>query len=302
MTDIFIPILMSLIAGLSTGIGGIIGVFKKVSMKYFDILVGFASGVMISVATLGLIEESYSLIVNDAPVYLILIVILSGVSSGVIFLLILDKYLPHLHASGESKEQEKKFNEIICDKECVCPYKDRWHKCPYLKDGKCTLHGGYFCPKKIEFQRKMRYSGILLAIGLTLHNSPEGIAVGVGFLASSSLGFSMVIAIALHNIPEGLAISMPLLQGNYTKLKSFMISLLSGLAEPISCLIAVLFLQNVSFLILSFFLAFAGGAMLYVTSDELIPESHKHGFEHEATIGILLGFLLMLVLIIGFGM
>ena len=125
--------------------------------------------------------------------------------------------------------------------------------------------------------------------------------MGVGFLAASALGVSMTIAIALHNIPEGLAIAVPLMQAESSRKRILLISFLSGMAEPISCVIAIFLLQSVSTLTLAFFLAFAGGAMIYIVSDELIPESHKHGFEHEATLGLFFGFVLMLLLIIGFG-
>ncbi|MHA1229321.1 MAG: ZIP family metal transporter [Candidatus Helarchaeota archaeon] len=302
MKDLLTPILMSTIAGLSTGLGGLFGIFKKLSMRQFDTLIGFSAGVMFAVATFGLIDEGMILI-ETYNLFQVVVVIIGGVIVGILFLLTLDYVLPHLHSMGDKQNSKKKFKEEFCERECMCPFdeKEKWFKCPYLKEGKCTLQGNCFCPKKIEFQRKMRYSGILLAIGLTLHNAPEGIAVGVGFLATPLLGFAMTFAIALHNIPEGIAVSLPLLQGNYTKKKALLISFLSGLAEPISCIISLLFLQWVSDLFLAFFLTFAGGAMIYITSDELIPESHSHGYEHEASIGIMLGFILMLVLMIGFG-
>jgi len=301
MTDIITPLLLSLIAGAATGIGGLIGIGKRLSMRSFDTIIGFAAGVMLAVATLGLIEESYALIVGTQVVGIIALIIIGGVAAGVLVLLFLDKVLPHIHAMSDDEHCNMTEDQIFCDRDCICPDKDKWFKCPYLKDGKCTAHGGCFCPRRIEYQKKIAYSGILLAIGLTLHNAPEGIAVGVGFLATPALGFTMALAIALHNIPEGLAIAVPLMQGNYTRKKALLISSLSGMAEPIACFIAVLFLQFVHPLFLAFFLAFAGGAMIYVTSDELIPESHKHGYEHEATIGLLLGFGLMLALIIVFG-
>ncbi|MBD3228169.1 MAG: hypothetical protein GF329_08265 [Candidatus Lokiarchaeota archaeon] len=302
MANIWIPIIMSLVAGLSTGVGGLIGVYKRLNMKQFDTIIGFAAGVMIAVATLGLIDEAIVL-VESYNIYLIILMVVGGVTAGILFLLLLDRIIPHIHTMGDKEDCKGKYDEQICVRECKCPEKDKWFKCPYLEDGKCKIQGDCFCPRKLEFQKRMKYSGILLAIGLTLHNAPEGIAVGVGFLAEPTLflGFSITLAISLHNIPEGIAVAMPLLQGNYSKKKAFSISLLSGIAEPISCLIAVIFLQNVSSLFLSFFLAFAGGAMIYVTSDELIPESHSHGFEHEASIGLLAGIVLMLILILGFG-
>jgi ZIP family zinc transporter len=269
-------------------------------MKYFDLAIGFAAGVMIAVATFGLIDESIVILNAGTPVPIIALVVIVGVASGMILLLILDKVIPHFHALLSAQDRKEECREIICSRECVCPNKDKWFECPYLKDGVCTAGGGCLCPKRLEFQKRIKYSAILLAIGLTLHNAPEGIAVGVGFLATAGLGFSLAFAITLHNIPEGLAIAIPLMQGKYSRRKILLITFLSGMAEPIACVFAIFLLQGVSPLVLSFFLAFAGGAMLYITSDELIPESHSHGFEHEATIGLMLGLILMLMLTIGF--
>jgi ZIP family zinc transporter len=300
MVDFLTPILLSLIAGAATGIGGLIGVYKSLSMKYFDMAIGFAAGVMLAVATLGLINQGIILLNGGYTAFIIAITIIAGVALGMIVLLIIDRILPHLHTLDDAADRKEDCKRVVCAQECKCPNKDKWFECPYLEDGICKSAGNCYCPRRLEFQKQIKYSGILLAIGLTIHNAPEGIAVGVGFLATAALGFSMALAIALHNIPEGLAIAMPLMQAKYKRKKILLIAFFSGMTEPIACLIAVFLLQNVSTIFLAFFLAFAGGAMIYITSDELIPESHKHGYEHQATIGLLLGFILMLLLIIVF--
>jgi len=301
MVDFVTPIILSFIAGASASIGGLLGVYKRLSMKYFDLVIGFAAGVMLAVATLGLIDEGILMLTGGYTAFLTGVIIISGVAAGVLLLLAIDKGIPHLHTLENPSDDRIDCVKAVCDRDCQCPDKDRWFECPYLgENGKCKAMGQCFCPRKLQFQKRIKYSGILLAIGLTIHNAPEGIAMGVGFLAASALGISMTIAIALHNIPEGLAIAVPLMQANYSRKKILIIAFLSGMAEPIACVISLFALQHVSIIMLAFFLAFAGGAMIYITSDELIPESHKHGFEHEATLGLLLGFVLMLLLIIGF--
>ena len=300
MTDFLIPLLFSIIAGSATLLGAGIGIIKQFSMKYFDLFIGFAAGVMLSAATFGLVDQGIGLLKGGQPTYIIVIIIVAGISLGMLILLIIDKVLPHFHTLVSSEKKGEKCAQEICPTKCPCPIEEKWMECPYLEDGICKAQGGCSCPKKLEFQKHMRYSGLLILIGLTIHNAPEGIATGVGFLATTALGFSLAFAITLHNIPEGLAIAVPLMQAKYGRRRILIISLFSGMVEPCACLIALLLLQNVSTIILAFFLAFAGGAMIYVTSDELIPESHKHGYEHEATIGLLLGFILMLVLTITF--
>lgn len=300
MVDFVTPIVLSFIAGAASSLGGLLGVYKRLSMRYFDMAIGFAAGVMLAVATFGLIDGGIGLFTGGESIYLIALIIIAGVGSGLGVLFALDKLLPHLHTLDDSSNECELGEEVCTERDCQCPNKDRWFECPYLEDGKCKAMGRCFCPRRLQFKKRIRYSGILLAIGLTIHNAPEGIAMGVGFLAAASLGITMTLAIALHNIPEGLAIAVPLMQADYSRRKIVLIAFLSGMAEPIACIIAIFLLQAVSPVILAFFLAFAGGAMIYITSDELIPESHKHGYEHQATIGLILGLVLMLFLIIVF--
>ncbi|MGQ9845844.1 MAG: ZIP family metal transporter [Caldisericia bacterium] len=136
----------------------------------------------------------------------------------------------------------------------------------------------------------------LFIYAITLHNLPEGLAVGVGFGSSDfRSGLIIATAIGLQNMPEGLAVSLPLIAEGYSKKKAFGISFLTGLFEPFMALIGY-FLVIIFIKILPFALSFAGGAMLYVISDEIIPESHKNGFEKEATFSIIIGFIIMMIL------
>jgi len=137
--------------------------------------------------------------------------------------------------------------------------------------------------------------GLLLLTAMTLHNFPEGLAVGTGYAASPRLGLLLALAIALHNIPEGVAIAGPFRASGMPRRQYMLWATGSGLAEPVAALLGALALSLFRPM-LPFSLAFAGGAMLYVVSDELIPESHSHGFEHQATAGFLLGFMLLVTL------
>jgi len=136
----------------------------------------------------------------------------------------------------------------------------------------------------------------LLIIAITLHNFPEGLAVGVGF-GADRLGEAMalMIAIGLQNMPEGLAVALPLVREKWPRGKALLYALGSGLAEPIAGLIGVVAVTLMKPL-LPWGLAFAAGAMLYVVSDEIIPETHSRGFELEGTWGLVVGFLVMMFL------
>jgi ZIP family zinc transporter len=136
----------------------------------------------------------------------------------------------------------------------------------------------------------------LFIFAITIHNFPEGLAVGVGFGAGDiSAGIALAIGMGLQNMPEGLAVALPLLRERYTKRSALKIATLSGLTEPIAGLLGVTVVTIVR-PILSMALAFAAGAMIFVVSDEIIPESHRRGFEREATFGVVSGFIIMTLL------
>ncbi len=136
---------------------------------------------------------------------------------------------------------------------------------------------------------------ILFVLAIAIHNLPEGIAAGVGF-GSGNTSEALVIAggIALQNIPEGMVIIGPMLAAGVSPQKTFVCALITGLIEVVGCLLGY-FAVSVSTAILPFGLAFAGGTMLYVISDEMIPETHAHGSERGATYALLIGFCVMLV-------
>lgn len=141
----------------------------------------------------------------------------------------------------------------------------------------------------------------LFIIAITIHNFPEGMATGVGFGAENlAQGVTIALGIGLQNMPEGLAVALSLVREKYTAKKAFVIALLTGLVEPIGALLGY-GLVNLFQPLLGFILAFAGGAMLFVISDEIIPETHSNGHEREATYGIVIGFIIMMILDITLG-
>ena len=148
----------------------------------------------------------------------------------------------------------------------------------------------------IENHRSTSLGKVLLFVSaIAIHNLPEGIAAGVGF-GSGNEAQALVIAggIALQNIPEGMVIIAPMLAAGVKPKRTFVIAMMTGLVEVVGTLIGY-FAVSIASAILPFALAFAGGTMLYVISDEMIPETHAHGSERGATYALLVGFCLMLV-------
>jgi len=137
---------------------------------------------------------------------------------------------------------------------------------------------------------------MMIVAAMVIHNFPEGFATGTAYSGGVTLfGNTVALAIAVQNIPEGFVVSVPLRSQGYSKRSSFIVGALSGFIEPI-CSIAALVVVGLFRFLLPYSLAFSGGAMLYVIFDEMVPESHSHGFERTATASFMIGFILMTVL------
>ena len=161
---------------------------------------------------------------------------------------------------------------------------------------KLVPHLHKFVGEEPEAHNNAKLSKVLLFVmAIAIHNLPEGIAAGVG-VGAGDISQALIIAggIALQNIPEGMVIIAPMLAAGISPRKTFILALLTGLVEVIGTLVGF-FAVSISTAILPFALAFAGGTMLYVISDEMIPETHAHGSERGATYALLVGFCVMLV-------
>lgn len=176
-----------------------------------------------------------------------------GLLLGVVILFILDMVLPHTHSSL-----------FGCDK-------------------RGAYHG--------ERAAKMRSAGVLIGLGIAMHNLPEGLAIGAAYAHQESLGFGVSLMIALHNIPEGMAMAVPLRAGKVNPGSIVWSTVLAGVPVGIGALIGA-GLGQVSPVILSVSMGFAAGAMMYVVSDELIPEAHLCGHGEYPTIGLVVGIFL----------
>jgi ZIP family zinc transporter len=158
-----------------------------------------------------------------------------------------------------------------------------------------------FSPKYLTYgdtiTAEKSHRGVLIASAIIIHNIPEGLAVGVAFsiAGGEKIGIVLAIAIGLQNMPEGLAVAIPFLEGGMPKWKVFLIALGSGIVEPIAALIGGL-LVGVFNSIIPVALAIAAGAMVYIVMVELIPETLSHGNKYIASLGIFIGFLILIIM------
>lgn len=145
--------------------------------------------------------------------------------------------------------------------------------------------------KSISKNSSIFETGIIIAIGLAIHNFPEGLAIGAGFEASSTLGLKLAIAIALHDVPEGISISLPLKISGVSKLKAILITTISGLTTGLGAFFGVI-VGNISENLIGLSLSFAAGCMLYIVACELIPESKKRYSGRFASLGNMAGLII----------
>ena len=232
----------------------------KMSKKVEKILLGFASGVMIAASIWSLIIPAINMAEEQGKVAWVPAAI--GFLFGIVFLLVLDSLIPHLH----------------------------------LEDNK---------PEGIKTKLKKT---TMMLFAVTLHNIPEGISVGVTFagalMGNSGITIAGALAlacgIAIQNFPEGAIVSMPLRSEGVSKTRAFWYGTLSGIVEPIAAIITIL-LTNILVPILPYLLSFAAGAMIYVVVEELIPESQAGEHSNVGTIGVALGFVIMMILDVALG-
>jgi ZIP family zinc transporter len=251
------PILILPVLGTLLGAAMVYFVRGTLHTVLHKLLLGFASGVMVAASIWSLLLPSMEISATAGQSEWIPAAV--GFVLGILFLLLLDTLIPHLHI-GSTK------------------------------------------PEGLA-QKKQWKRSTMLAVAVTLHNIPEGMAVGV-ILASAlaessaipmSAAWALAIGIAIQNFPEGAILSMPLHAEGMSKNRSFAIGALSGIVEPIASILTILLISFVA-PILPYLLAFAAGAMMYVVVEELIPEAQADPHSNIPTLGFTAGFVLMMIL------
>lgn len=261
------PVVAALIATtftwLMTAAGAaIVFFFRDLPRKWLDGMLGFTGGVMIAASFWSLLAPAIEM--SEGEGFMRAVPSAIGFVGGALFLYGLDKFLPHLHINFKREEAEG--------------ISTNWHKTT------------------------------LLVLAITLHNIPEGLAVGVLF-GGAAMGFegasigaavALAIGIGIQNFPEGIAVSMPLRRQGVSRRKSFWYGQLSAIVEPVAGVVGALLVVQIE-PILPYALAFAAGAMIYVVVEEVIPETQRDNYTDVATLGLIGGFVVMMLLDVGLG-
>jgi ZIP family zinc transporter len=252
--------LITLFAGLSTGIGGIL-VFNKIALnrKFLAASLGFSAGVMIYVSFVEILpkaNESLSAIFGDELGFLYTTI---AFFIGVILIALIDSLVPEAenpHELMDEREIKRK-------------------------------------PAEIQDKYLIRM-GLFSAFAIAIHNLPEGLATFIASVEDPGIGISIAIAIAIHNIPEGVAIAVPIFYATKSRRKALIYSFLAGLAEPLGALVGIFILTYfISDLWFGSIFGIVAGIMIYISLDELLPTAEKYGEHHLAIYGLVFGMMVM---------
>ena len=247
---------LTLIAGLSTGIGSILAFLSKsFNPKLLAGALGFSAGVMIYVSMVEIFikaKDSLSVVYGEKLGYLWTTV---AFFVGIALIAIIDRLVPE-------SENPHEIESVKSDAK----------------------------PERSSLMRM----GLFSALAIGIHNFPEGLATFVGALTDPALGISITIAIAIHNIPEGIAVSMPIYYATGSRSKALFYSSASGFAEPVGALIGYFLLQRIfGESMFGFTFAAVAGIMVYISLDELLPTAEKYGEHHVAILGLIGGMVVM---------
>lgn len=258
--NVVFALLLTLFAGLATGIGSLLSLLTtRTNKKFLSVALGFSAGVMIYVSLVEIFVKAKDSLVEELGSTNGYWVTLAGFFGGMFFIALIDRLIP----SHENPHEVKGVEDMK------------------LK------------PANAEDARLMKM-GMFTALAIGIHNFPEGIATFASALQDPNLGIAIAIAVAIHNIPEGIAVAVPIFYATGSRMKAFKLSFLSGLAEPVGALVAFLilmpFLNGVMFGII-----FAGvaGIMVFISLDELLPAAKKYDETHSSMYGVVAGMLVM---------
>jgi ZIP family zinc transporter len=263
--NLLLAFLLTLLAGLATGVGSFFAFFtKRTNTKVLSASLGFSAGVMIYVSFAEILPESRASLHKVYPDQSEVLAVLAFFS-GIFLIGLIDRLVPDF---GNP------------------------HEVHGVEDMQQLVHRRGVMVKDSNLLR----TGILSGVAIAIHNFPEGIATFFTTLQDPTLGWSIAIAIAIHNVPEGVAVAMPIFFATGKKKRAFFYSFLTGFAEPLGALIGFAFLSVFySPIFLGVTLGAVAGIMVFISLDELLPAAEKFGEHHLSVYGVVAGMALMAV-------
>jgi ZIP family zinc transporter len=260
-SEVLFALLLSLLAGLATGIGSLFAFMSgRPGRRFLSFALGLSAGVMIYVSFMDLLFEAQSGIaeLTGSPRTAILYTALAFFG-GILFAALIDAAVP--------KAENPHGSHTIAE----------------LND-----------PSSHHHHKKLKRMGLVTAIGIAIHNFPEGIATFMSAFESPVTGISIAVAVAIHNFPEGIAVSVPIYAATGSRRKAFTLSFASGLAEPLGAMLAwAVLMPFMSPLLMKFVFAAVAGIMIFISLDGLLPAAREYGENHISLYGLLTGMAVM---------
>lgn len=261
---LFVPLMLTLGAGLATGIGSTIALFAhRTNKRLLSFSLGLSGGVMIYVSFVELFQQAREAIGAIYGPQTGMGITTLAFFGGVLLIGVIDRLVP----SFENPHEMHSVEEM----------------------------------NRRPHDRKLMRMGLMTALVIGIHNFPEGIATFMSAIDNPTLGIAIAAAIAIHNIPEGIAVSVPIYYATGSRRKAFLLSLSSGLAEPVGALLAyAVLLPFLSPTLLGCLFGFVAGIMVFISLDELLPAAEEYGEHHISIYGVVTGMALMAVSLIVF--
>jgi ZIP family zinc transporter len=263
--NIFLAFGLTLLAGLSTGIGSTLAFWtKRTNTRFLSVSMGFSAGVMIYVSFVEILNEARDTLTGVWGQSLGAWGTVLAFFAGMGLIAVIDKFVP----SAENPHEAHTVEEMSLSRR---EHADKHHDMSAL-----------------------RRTGIFTAVAIAIHNFPEGLATFASALIDPSLGLAIAAAVAIHNIPEGIAVSVPIFYATGDRKKAFLYSFLSGLAEPAGALAGyLLLLPFLSPAVFGLLFAAVAGIMVFISFDELLPAAEEYGEHHLSLYGLICGMAVM---------
>lgn len=270
MNSVVFAFLLTLFAGLATGIGSLLALLtKRTNTKFLSVSLGFSAGVMIYVSMIEIFvkaRESLVAVLGERGGSWLTVV---GFFAGMMVIALIDRFIPEGDNPHEIKRVECYIDENGNE---VCPIPSR------------------------DSKSKLLRTGVFTALAIAIHNFPEGLATFISGMQEPTLAIPIAVAIAIHNIPEGIAVSIPVFFSTGSKKKAFVYSFLSGLSEPLGAVVGFTLLRAfVNDLTFGVVFSMVAGIMVFISLDELLPSAQEYGEAHLSIYGLISGMMVMAV-------
>lgn len=260
MDQVIFAFVLTLLAGLSTGIGSLMAFFtNKTNLKFLSVSLGFSAGVMIYVSMVEILADARHSLTTELGTVSGSIATVISFFGGILLIAIIDRLIP----SADNPHELRKIEDM---------------------------------QESNPENGKLMRIGLMTALAVGIHNFPEGIATFMSALQSPSIALPIAVAIAIHNIPEGIAVSVPIYFATGNRKKAMLLSFLSGVSEPVGALIGYMLLKPfMGPLMMGIIFAGVAGIMVFISFDELLPSAERFGEHHLSLYGLVGGMALMAV-------